>query len=169
MSEHLDAYAGAVAEQGYAHHSIRQQIVVIADFSRWLKQKQIAVRALDSKVLDRFLRLRCRQHRVRRGDPRALERLLAWKLALHGAPAEGRVVVRVNPAGARYSRFPANAPVALPRVAGHRDADSTECPGNALYGELWTQNWNWVLTKKVGGFRPALPGLWDFRTMFVNG
>src|SRR5436853_7527568 len=59
LSEHLDAYAGAVAEQGYAHHSIRQQIVVIADFSRWLKQKQIAVRALDSKVLDRFLRLRC--------------------------------------------------------------------------------------------------------------
>ena len=77
LSEHLDAYAVAVAEQGYAHHSIRQQIVVIADFSRWLKQKQIAVRALDSKVLDRFLRLRCRQHRVRRGDPRALERLLA--------------------------------------------------------------------------------------------
>jgi len=77
LSEHLDAYAGAVAEQGYAHHSIRQQIVVIADFSRWLKQKQITVRALDSKVLDRFLRLRCRQHRVRRGDPRALERLLA--------------------------------------------------------------------------------------------
>jgi uncharacterized protein with LGFP repeats len=66
----------------------------------------------------------------------ALERLLAWKLALHGVPAEGRVVVRVNPAGARYSRFPANARVALPRVAGHRDADSTECPGNALYGEL---------------------------------
>jgi site-specific recombinase XerD len=67
LSEHLDAYAGVVAEQGYAHHSIRQQIVVIADFSRWLKQKQIAVRALDSKVLDRFLGLRCRQHRVRRG------------------------------------------------------------------------------------------------------
>jgi site-specific recombinase XerD len=77
LSEHLDAYAAAVAEQGYAQHSIRQQIVVIADFSRWLKQKQIAVRALDSKVVDRFLRLPCRQHRVRRGDPRALERLLA--------------------------------------------------------------------------------------------
>jgi hypothetical protein len=66
----------------------------------------------------------------------ALVRLLAWKLALHGAPVSGRVVVRVNPAGAVYSRFPANARVSLPRVAGHRDADSTECPGNALYGEL---------------------------------
>ena len=77
LSEHLDAYATAVAEQGYTHDSIRQQIVAIADFSRWLKQKQIDVRAVDSKVVDRFLRLRRRQQRVRRGDPKTLARLLA--------------------------------------------------------------------------------------------
>jgi N-acetylmuramoyl-L-alanine amidase len=68
----------------------------------------------------------------------ALQRLLAWKLALHGVPAQGRVTVRVNPAGAVYSRFPANAPVSLPRIAGHRDADTTDCPGDALYRELDT-------------------------------
>ncbi len=66
----------------------------------------------------------------------ALEHLLAWKLALHGVPAQGRVTLRVNPAGAAYSRFPANARVSLPRIAGHRDGDSTDCPGDALYGEL---------------------------------
>ncbi|MFZ1154813.1 MAG: N-acetylmuramoyl-L-alanine amidase [Solirubrobacteraceae bacterium] len=66
----------------------------------------------------------------------ALEHLLAWKLSLHGAPVQGRVTVRVTRAGAVYSRFPANTPVSLPRVAGHRDADSTDCPGDALYGEL---------------------------------
>jgi site-specific recombinase XerD len=76
LSAHLDAYAAAVADQGYSHHSIRQQIVVIADFSRWLKQKHIDVPALDSKFVDRFLRLRRRQQRIRRGDPKALERLL---------------------------------------------------------------------------------------------
>lgn len=65
-----------------------------------------------------------------------LERLLAWKLSLHGIPAEGMVTVRVNPAGAIYSRFPANARVSLPRIAGHRDGDSTDCPGDTLYGEL---------------------------------
>ncbi|MGA9314446.1 MAG: N-acetylmuramoyl-L-alanine amidase [Solirubrobacteraceae bacterium] len=65
-----------------------------------------------------------------------LEKLLAWKLSLHGVPAQGRVTVRVNPAGASYSRFPANARVSLPRIAGHRDGDATECPGNVLYGEL---------------------------------
>jgi hypothetical protein len=26
--------------------------------------------------------------------------------------------------------------VPLPRIAGHRDGDSTDCPGNGLYGEL---------------------------------
>jgi uncharacterized protein with LGFP repeats len=66
----------------------------------------------------------------------ALEHLLAWKLSLHGAPLEGHVTVRVTRGGAVYSRFPANTPVSLPRVAGHRDGDSTDCPGDALYGEL---------------------------------
>ncbi len=66
----------------------------------------------------------------------ALEHLLAWKLSLHGAPIEGHITVRVTPGGAVYSRYPANTPVSLPRVAGHRDADSTDCPGDALYGEL---------------------------------
>ncbi len=66
----------------------------------------------------------------------AVQRLLAWKLALHGTPPSGRVTVRVNPAGASYSKYPANARVSLRRVSGHRDADSTDCPGDALYGQL---------------------------------
>ena len=67
---------------------------------------------------------------------RSLQRLLAWKLSLHGIPPAGRVVVRVNPAGASYSKYPARARVSLPRIAGHRDADTTACPGDALYGQL---------------------------------
>ncbi len=66
----------------------------------------------------------------------ALQRLLAWKLALHGTPSRGSVTVRVNPAGAAYSKYPARARVSLRRVSGHRDADSTECPGDALYAQL---------------------------------
>jgi hypothetical protein len=66
----------------------------------------------------------------------ALERLLAWKLSLHGVPPLGRVAVRVTAGGARYSKYPANARVVLPRIAGHRDGDSTDCPGDVLYGQL---------------------------------
>jgi site-specific recombinase XerD len=77
LSEYLDAYAAGIAEQGYKHFSIRQQIVVIAGFSRWLKEKSIDVPALNNKVVDRFLQLRCRQQQLRRGEPKTLKRLLA--------------------------------------------------------------------------------------------
>jgi hypothetical protein len=66
----------------------------------------------------------------------ALEQLLAWKLSLHGVPTLGRVTVRVSRSGARFSPFAPGTRVSLPRVAGHRDGDSTNCPGNALYGLL---------------------------------
>jgi hypothetical protein len=66
----------------------------------------------------------------------ALQSLLAWKLPLHGVPAQGTIAVRVDPSGAQYSKYPGNARVVLPRIAGHRDGDSTECPGDVLYGEL---------------------------------
>lgn len=66
----------------------------------------------------------------------SLERLLAWKLSLHGVPASGRVDVRVDPSGAGFTRFAPGALVSLPRVAGHRDGDQTACPGNALYARL---------------------------------
>ena len=107
LSKHLDAYAAGVAEQGYAPHSIREQIVVIADFSRWLKQKQIDVQALDSEVVDRFLRLRRRQQRVRRGDPKALERMLTMLcqigvVKLHQPPIEDTARSRVIDDFRRY-------------------------------------------------------------------
>lgn len=77
LSKHIDAYSAAQVEQGYGHHSIRQQMLVIGDFGGWLKQKDIAIRNLDSAVVDRFLGLRQRQQQLRRGDPLALKRLLA--------------------------------------------------------------------------------------------
>jgi hypothetical protein len=66
----------------------------------------------------------------------ALQQLLAWKLSLHGLPAYGRVTVVVDPSGAAYTPFRPGAHVSLPRVAGHRDGDSTDCPGNAFYHRL---------------------------------
>jgi hypothetical protein len=66
----------------------------------------------------------------------ALEHLLAWKLSLHGVPTEGDVTVRVDPADAFYTPFRPGQLVSLPRIAGHRDGDSTDCPGNAFYNRL---------------------------------
>jgi hypothetical protein len=66
----------------------------------------------------------------------ALEQLLAWKLSLHGTPTHGDVTVVVDPGSAYYTPFAPGAHVSLPRVAGHRDGDSTDCPGNAFYARL---------------------------------
>jgi hypothetical protein len=68
----------------------------------------------------------------------ALQRLLAWKLSLHGVPVRGKVVVEVDPASAFYTPFRPGQLVPLPRIAGHRDGDTTDCPGNDLYGYLPT-------------------------------
>jgi N-acetylmuramoyl-L-alanine amidase len=51
----------------------------------------------------------------------ALSRILAWKLGVHGVPAEGTVTT----AGRTFQR-----------ISGHRDANSTACPGDALYAQL---------------------------------
>lgn len=77
LREHLDAYATAVAQQGYARHSIRTQVVVIADLSRWLQQKHLDVHNLDGKVVNRFLRHRQRRNENRQGEACVLSRFLA--------------------------------------------------------------------------------------------
>ena len=77
LCEHLDAYVTAVAQQGYARHSIRTQVVVIADLSRWLQQQQLEVHNLDSKIVDRFLRHRQRKNEDRQGDACVWNRFLA--------------------------------------------------------------------------------------------
>jgi N-acetylmuramoyl-L-alanine amidase-like protein len=64
----------------------------------------------------------------------ATAELLAWKLSLHGAPVSGRV--RVASAGGPSSRYPAGRLVTFERIAGHRDADKTSCPGGALFAQL---------------------------------
>src|SRR5262249_31698930 len=52
----------------------------------------------------------------------------------HGVPVLGRVTLQsLGGADNRY-RFGTN--VVFQRVSGHRDGDSTSCPGNALYGQL---------------------------------
>jgi hypothetical protein len=61
----------------------------------------------------------------------ALARVLAWKLSLHGVPATG--TTKVISAGGSSTSYRAGTPVRLNRISGHRDADTTACPGAALY------------------------------------
>jgi N-acetylmuramoyl-L-alanine amidase len=85
----------------------------------------------------------------------ALQRLIAWKLSLHGVPIDGELTVHCERGGAVYSRFPPSEAVKLDRVSGHRQADATTCPGNALYGQLQQVR---RLASKLAG-RPAVATL----------
>jgi hypothetical protein len=49
-------------------------------------------------------------------------------------PTEGTVVV--ISLGGPSNRYPSGTPVTLERIPGHRDGDSTSCPGEALYAQL---------------------------------
>jgi hypothetical protein len=64
----------------------------------------------------------------------ATAELLAWKLALHGVPVAGQVTV--TSAGGPSNRYHAGTPVRFERISGHRDADATACPGDALLAQL---------------------------------
>jgi 5-hydroxyisourate hydrolase-like protein (transthyretin family) len=66
----------------------------------------------------------------------AVEHVLAWKLSLHGLPSLGEVTVEVNPTDAFYTPFRGGTHIALPRVAGHRQGCSTDCPGDAFFARL---------------------------------
>jgi len=68
------------------------------------------------------------------GADAALPQLLAWQAATYGINPAGRTTL--ISAGGSYTRYAAGTPVGVYGVSGHRDVDSTECPGNAAYPRL---------------------------------
>ncbi len=62
----------------------------------------------------------------------SLERLLEWKLDVHHVDPLGTGTL-VCGYGEKYAT---GQHVTLPAIAGHRDANYTDCPGNRLYAQL---------------------------------
>ena len=64
----------------------------------------------------------------------ALAGYIRWKLTIHGQPLSGQTTL--VSAGGATSRYAGGTRVRVPRVLGHRDTNSTACPGSALYSQL---------------------------------
>ena len=62
----------------------------------------------------------------------SLEYLLAWKLDVHHIPPTGTVVMTSS----GNEKYAAGTRVTLNRIAGHRDGQSTSCPGSDAYALL---------------------------------
>lgn len=63
-----------------------------------------------------------------------LVRILAWKLGFHGVDPQGTSTVTIG--SNTSSRWPEGTVVTLPNVEGHRDSNTTSCPGQYLYNLL---------------------------------
>lgn len=63
---------------------------------------------------------------------KAIARLTAWKLGLHGANPRGSTYLKSG--GGNLYRKGKN--VRLKVISGHRDGFATECPGRRLYNKL---------------------------------
>ena len=97
---------------------------------------------------------RHRQHRHlhrragrRRRRCNSMAALIRWKLPLHGAPTAGTTTLKS--AGGDTNRYPSGRVITVDRVIGHRDTNSTECPGEMLYAQLTE------LRRMVGDLSPA--------------
>ncbi len=64
----------------------------------------------------------------------ALERLLEWKLDVHHIDPQGTGTLRCG----YGQKFATGQRVTFPAIAGHRDANYTDCPGGRLYAQLPT-------------------------------
>jgi flagellar hook assembly protein FlgD len=79
----------------------------------------------------------------------ALERLLAWKLGVAGLSASGTATLTCG----ATEKYKLGASVTFPVIAGHRQANYTECPGAAFYPLLPAVRTN--VARRMGGSSPT--------------
>jgi integrase/recombinase XerD len=76
LSEHLGAFESLLRDQGYAQESIRRYLLLIADFSVWLKRKKMPIEDVTHEAARRYLHYRV-HHRCRRnGEEYTLRRFV---------------------------------------------------------------------------------------------
>ena len=90
----------------------------------------------------------------------ATERLLSWKLSLHGVDPLGWTEL-VNRATSGPMRHPAGAVLHLPTVLGHRDLGLTSCPGSNVYAVLGSLRRSLSATARRNDAPPYLFPRWQ--------
>jgi site-specific recombinase XerD len=76
LSSHLDSFAAALADLGYARFTGRSQIGLLARMGRWLAGNEFTVADLEERIVSRFLDEECCQGHQRRGDRATVRRFL---------------------------------------------------------------------------------------------
>jgi integrase/recombinase XerD len=101
---YIDSFAKQLADQGYARSSARYQLLLVADFSRWLEQQQITDSDITSEHIGCYLRQRAERYRPGKGDLSTLKRLLDL-LRQKGVIAEKMAPIVQTPADLLVDEF----------------------------------------------------------------
>jgi integrase/recombinase XerD len=93
LVDYLVHFESLLVEQGYPSDTIRRFLLLIADFSVWLKARQLPVRQVTHASAQRYLRYRLRHRCRRNGNAHALQRFVQM-LHQHGVVEQETPVVQ---------------------------------------------------------------------------
>lgn len=93
LAEHLGAFEGLLTDQGYAQESIRRHLLLVADFSVWLKCKKMSIEEVTHKTARRYLHYR-EHHRCHRNGAKYALRRFVQLLQENGAVARDAPVAQ---------------------------------------------------------------------------
>lgn len=83
LVDYLSQFESLLVEQGYPSDTIRRFLLLIADFSVWLKAEQMSVNQVTHAISQSYLRYRSRSRCRRKGNAYALQRFVQM-LQHHG-------------------------------------------------------------------------------------
>ena len=104
LTPYIDGFKARLCALGYAETSAHLYTRLAADFSGWLKQKNVAKEEITPEHTLRYLRYRARNRRPRTGDAAALTRVLDL-LTEKGVIAPRRTPIVVTPAQRLFRRI----------------------------------------------------------------
>ena len=105
LAAYLAPFAESLKQQGYTPHYLQGQVVLAADFSRWLKQRGIGLRRIAADHPAQYLRWRRRRRQRRQGDPAALAHVIEFLRRERVLPAAKQAPRHLTPAEAWVQRY----------------------------------------------------------------
>ena len=88
LAAYIVAFAESLDDQGYCLYWQKRQVRIAADFSRWLKQRGVAIRGIRDDHPVQYLRYRARRARIYDGDHAAPVHVIAFLRRAGVIPAE---------------------------------------------------------------------------------
>jgi integrase/recombinase XerD len=76
LVDYLARFESLLAEQGYPSESIRRCLLLVADFSMWLKVQPLSIQQVTYTTAQKYLRYRSRHRRHRKGNAPALRKFV---------------------------------------------------------------------------------------------